>query len=469
MQTHSKTACQPTQLLRSPGEGQSDPFDSFPLKVTAEINRVMTFARDFYLPMVALPRRFRENIKRRESRSLQVCTEHAVRKRTIEQWITIASSSGEAVHAFFAFYAVCLDQMLPDERRDSMHRTALVLKGKLLQAVQLAMNRHKEGLPVSDVLVQRIVYLFIIDCCERNRDAAAVHARVLELMLTKLQDPVISFHLFVEALFYDAELASFLLQPTLLNHKHWYNTKLKPFWENNKNDLQCDTPVADIHTSITHPDIRQAILRTRRGFAIHNGQLLETIAEGEVDTSRLYAWWSDGVVHDTAVTVNLALSLSADSSSPNPLESTVPQNRLTAALAFTTFCTVRKYRREGIHDDVALDVQDFSEVLAPALQGYVQNELDDTAPAKHDRDEQEALYWMLFTGTLYEQTICRHHQRLRQGSEAVAYWFTPKLREQAHLLGLTRWVDAQGLLQRFVLQADWLDPHPDEWYEQVVK
>lgn len=129
--------------------------------------------------------------------------------------------------------------------------------------------------------------------------------------------------------------------------------------------------------------------------------------------------------------------------------------------------TLRKMR-DGISDNIRIEkLHDFSHKLAPRLRNYLEPLVLIGVPA-WDTHQQEAIFWMLFTGTMYEQTNCRHQQDIIAG-RVHGCWFTPRLRQHALLLGLTTWNLARRLLEEgFVLHGDWLNPHPVEWYERVM-
>lgn len=124
--------------------------------------------------------------------------------------------------------------------------------------------------------------------------------------------------------------------------------------------------------------------------------------------------------------------------------------------------------RDGISDDVRLEnLHDFSHKLAPQLRNYLEPLLLLRGP-DGDISQNEAIFWMLFTGTIYEQTNCRHKGDIIAG-RVQGCWFTPRLRRQAVLLELTGWEHAKRLLEEeFVLQEDWLNPPPAEWYDTVM-
>ncbi|EXJ53956.1 hypothetical protein A1O7_09293 [Cladophialophora yegresii CBS 114405] len=76
---------------------------------------------------------------------------------------------------------------------------------------------------------------------------------------------------------------------------------------------------------------------------------------------------------------------------------------------------------------------------------------------------REALLWMCFYGARFEwrinlQTKCLSPPRM---------WFSKAFAQQAEILGLTEWPQAQKILRRFVFH-EFLEPYLPLWFDEAL-
>ena len=203
-------------------------------------------------------------------------------------------------------------------------------------------------------------------------------------------------------------------------------------------------------------------MRIRKGLLV--AQTMLQPSEFSIHQARhsdlIYRWWATSVASDLDMMLNLALSLSSKTVSDNlAIEEEFERRCAAAAIAFTTFCTIRKYMREGVFDNI--DFQDASQVLAPRLRELVESVLYVLPNVKATKDVKEALFWTCFIGTLFEQTDCEYRREMHEK------WFGRRLVLHAQRMNMLRWTQARALFERFVL-SETLGLHPFTWYENLV-
>ena len=141
---------------------------------------------------------------------------------------------------------------------------------------------------------------------------------------------------------------------------------------------------------------------------------------------------------------------------------------LEAAMTLTLFCTIRKYVHFAPLGDTDIELRDASYMIAPKLHDVIEAALICMTHEERER-YAEALFWMYFTGALFEQGPCIYQQQmLEQCFVEEKWWFSRRLGQQAKLSELKEWKQARRLLERFAY-SDILEPHPEGWWDGLFE
>lgn len=432
--------------------GNSDPFDCAPIPITSEVNRVVVFARDVFFLANRWPRHLRKGF------SKQLKTTDTLGVGPILRTVALAAASPDSFIAFIACYAICLALVLPSQARLDFQTWALDMKAHAIRRLRVSVANYRQCDRPNPCLVRQILFLFLCECQSHSRASAASHVHMLRSLLDATNDPETKINGVVMAVQDDVELASFTMQPTLLDHEIWYPAMMGKFWTDVEAALPQFPPSAfEIPTCITHRSMKQAMINLRRGIHLAKTVLQQpgrTQAE-ESYQAQVYRWWATLVASDLGNMLNLSLTLSKPGPMPPSEES--HDRCFSATIAFTIFCSIRKYVREGVFDGI--DFQDASHILAPKLKSLLEM-IPQERLQSSSRDVQGTIFWIYFTGALFEQTSCSYQRQ----SKGKNYWFTQLLTLRARKLGLLSWDSAKKTLDSFVF-SDCLEPHPSLWYE----
>ena len=444
--------------------GSSDPFDCFPVEVTPTVNRVISLARDCYLPALYIPRFLRKTMDGELPASRDIRTERLLGARSVWRNFEVGFSTPETAVAWISSHTTEISRLLSDHERPEFDLAALKIRTQALCTLRAAVAREAGGYP-SMAVVQQIMWLFRSECVEGRVEGAQTHANIIRYVGEAVQDPEAMTSLFIIAMYNDAELACSRFQKTLLDFDTWLPSRMNAFWSRADPMIlpRLPTSCGDLHESIKDVTIRGICTHIKRSLAVQDLSLnMETVGE-KAYGDMVFQWMGSHMQHDIGVLINYAVDLlQLELEDHNEMRA---ERYLTAALALTTLYWLRKYTQEATLNGV--DLRDASHVLVPRLQQALEL-FDCNASILEKQTYGDALFWMYFTGAHWEQAredlARRRAVPLPPDSD---YWFSRKLAEHAYRLGLTQRSKVRELLQQFIFN-DIMNPHPSQWYLPVI-
>ena len=134
--------------------------------------------------------------------------------------------------------------------------------------------------------------------------------------------------------------------------------------------------IYSIPPCIVRRSVLDVLIRVRKGLIVAQTILRpsELSKHQRKNADLIYRWWTTSIASDLGIVLNLALTLSSKMVSVSSTVEEEFERRLSAAIAPTMFCTIRKYMREATFETI--DFQDAYQVLAPRLRVLVEAVLD---------------------------------------------------------------------------------------------
>jgi hypothetical protein len=298
--------------------------------------------------------------------------------------------------------------------------------------------------------------MFGTECMAGQAVSAKSHAIVMSWIEKVAPDPLTAVHAMLNVVFCDTELATQKMTPTILDQES-IASRLEPFWAMANRVLPpVDTSVGELDQIIPDGIVRDTMLRTRQQL---KWDLIEMHLAGSWMSDQRYMWSSTRCLTDIGRVLNHALAQEASFNQTGNIEEGIH-----ACLALTELYCLKKYLNDAEHNGI-----DFREapLIIPHLEAVLRRVMSTSSGTELWR-YREALFWIFHTGVWHGQKVRQRRQRHLQREEGFNdTWFGEQLGTQAFVLGLTSWEDAKAVLEKYVF-SDMMDPHPANWYEQVV-
>lgn len=461
-------------------QGNSDPFNSYPIEVNPHINHMIAFARASYFPSLSVVPWLRKEARK------------DAQGRDPLRFFELGRASPETTVAHITTYGACLLRLLPDGAyRHAFEKTWLELRSQALQTARArsALTLHTKDSTPALFLVRQVLYLFQGDIEARLFSTAKIHVKMLRHLLVHLAPNQTAIFLFLTAMHSTLETACFTLQPAVMTFDNWHPEMWQSLWSNAEALL---SPVSTGHIEslppvFTSPFLRDILLRFRKYLTIPIMNFSTATAPERAQNDLISLWAATRLVDDAAKLLNYFVALTNPHAQyPALLGAThIPPTKgdasLQAGLTLTLFCTIRQYVHTAPLDDTDIDVRDASYVLAPKLQEIIQALLASPSFSREENEERnwrydEMLFWMYFTGAVFEHGGTIHRRqllaRMREGKgdgdtdgKGEMWWFSHRLARQATRLKVTGWEKARRILAEFAYGDSLLVPDPSEWFE----
>jgi hypothetical protein len=444
--------------------GSSDPFQSFPIEITPEINHVITLARDVLLPNLYIPSYVRRlsfgvakdiTFDRAQFSIAGSCVSADLNQfKYANEGVAAAWLSGH-----IAFLA-SLGYRLPEHDISLVElrlrtRSLEFLRRKLSKSLE----REKDHISLA---IQHIMLLFQADCKRRDSESAAIHGPILMSLVEKLADDTkVAQHLIVMMFGY-AELATSTLARPVITLNPDMMKRLNRFWASTSSLVQLpETRYQNVHPTIDNDILRTVFVRLRACLTIAETPLPVLDAPQKARGIAVYAWIATQTFNDMCVLLNLYHDLMGGMP-----ESKTPGQRLTeACTALSLLHTLRKSIHEAEVD--GKDLREASHIILPRLQETLENALEVITPEEYSH-YAEVYLWIFFTGAQNEQ---RHKQEVSCNAEvqeeSCSMWFNGIMADQARYLNVNTWADMRRILECFVYDRH-LTPTGDLWFQESI-
>lgn len=363
-------------------------------------------------------------------------------------------------------------RLLPPNALPEFEKSALELRNEALRTLRSTVAEEVDKALLSPLTVTQILNFFRAECAEGHTDEARAHARVISFIARRMEKTKSRYlvPLVIVTCLGDVELSCVRFQHTMFDFEKWVPIRLQSTWEQLGSALPTPLPlVADIHPSIQDEQLREILFRVRHCLSIWESPPSLDEPQGKQRAEYIYIWMSSRTLHDMGIIINRATDLiNNPPSAPSSSQSNTPgQHYMTATLAMTILCCLRKYLHQATVNGV--DLRDVSHVIMPKI--HLALDLADKYTTPQERSfYSEALLWVYFTGAHFEleQRALSKLQVKQAKIEGDGKWFSRRLAAKAKELNVIHWEDTRRIVQRFAFSED-MHPHPREWFEDVLR
>jgi hypothetical protein len=461
-----------------PIKGNSDPFDSFVVRVDPHINRMISFARDSYYPALALVPWLQKYRKANDKL----------------RYFELGRSRDCCKAAHLASFGAALVRLLPERGRAEIETAWLRVRGLALQKLQNSLTSQSRTSDVTEALTQQCLYLFQTDTEARLFSGALMHGQTLRGLFLKTAPNSTVIYLFLSAMHTVAQNCTLQLNAPIMTYDDWHPDMWHSLWTQAEGLLESCVLLKPLHNSITpYPHLSSALFHLRLALAPYSHELdssLNASYEGERSKMELISLWSaTRLVNDSlrlwthfVSLCKLLDSLHHLPSRPSIHSKTVRTRFLwDAVLTLTTVVSIRAYINSPHVDGSAIGLRDASMSIAPRYLQLVADLLGYLTEEERGA-HGEVLLWVLFTGATYEQrhTDYRRDMLLREHVGSIAktdisdvnmhtngshcWWFSRSLARHAEITGLSEWDDARVVLETFTYGHGLFRPTPENWW-----
>ncbi|OAP64137.1 hypothetical protein AYL99_00109 [Fonsecaea erecta] len=448
--------------------GSSDPFNACPVKITPEVNRILTYTRDVMLPNIFSPPFFR---RLTVGGPKIVNFENA--KKVIGGPSFLLSMKGfrdmneGAALAWLCGHIPGIVRLNSPQSTQQLSTARLKMRAKSLKLLREHLASHAQTSPESMAALRlHIRCLFETECMAGDTMAAKAHADILLRLPDPLTDEVERAQHLLVMMFDATELACKKLERTVLPFGSWTAKAHARLWAMASQFVPIPPVyVHNAHSCVEIPEHREAMITLRYCLWIAETPLPFGTSEERLKADMIFAWIATKTFHDLGNLINLYVDI---------MEGKILFNseghRLTqACMVLTLVYESRKRVHEAIIEDGA-DIREASNVIMPRLAQDMATAMEMMSPVECVH-YQEAYLWMLYAGALHEQ---RQQSKMRWTSfnpkveSTEKPWFTTTLAKHADQMNVTTWAEAKAILRQF-LYDDHLEPDGHLWFEDVVR
>ena len=444
-------------------QGNSDPFDCLAIRVTPDINRIITFARTAYLP--------------------------GMRGGDIDALkFDLSFCHRDMIAARFSSYGFCLARLLPEVTRSEFEQVCLRINDQALNSLR---NLFARPQPWSDShtlhVIEHIAYMILSDCEARRLDDASFHLSILTHLAERLAiTPIYSksiFQTLITAMHGTLESSCLNLRSVDSRCLEWLEVKfgrLGLFVDLVLPSVIERHQVYDMHASIRTPFHWSAFRRARELQYIVSLDPAQGMPSMNFSAMMVYAHQK---LHQPLTLLNHYLKLRDDlTHSKHGSPASDYQMALEPLLSLTLLCYMRQTILSARIPGTNIELRDASQSLAPELMQAVITciEIFAAAPGRDAREHHEVVFWALFRGAVYEQNHSLYAIQQRQESNSSSrdtpttstsrLWFCKNLSKQARLLGVEDWPSAESILSSFVPSSSEATAKQGHaaWFQQIL-
>ncbi|EXJ66593.1 uncharacterized protein A1O5_10264 [Cladophialophora psammophila CBS 110553] len=448
--------------------GSSDPFNACPIKITPEVNRIITFARDVMLPNIFSPPFFR-----RLTIGGPKIVNYENSDRVIGGSSFLLSMKGfrdmneGAALAWLCGHIPGIVRLTSAQTTRQLSTARLKMRAKSLKLLREELAGRPQTSPESLAALRlHIRCLFETECMAGDTIAAKAHADILLRLPDPISDEMERVQHTLVMMFDATELACKKLERTVVPFGNWTAKAHARLWALASPYMPVPPiGVHNAHPCVEIPEHREAMVRLRYCLWLAETPLPFATAQERLKADMVFAWIATKTFHDLGILINLYVDI---------MEGRIHFNseghRLTqACMVLTLVYESRKRVHEAIIEDGA-DIREASHVIMPRLARDMVTAMEMLNLVEWIH-YQEAYLWMLYAGALYEQRqkfkVRRTNLNIKTESLEEP-WFITTLAKHADQMKVTTWQDAKPILGRFVYDEH-LEPDGHLWFEEVVR
>ncbi|KIW11767.1 hypothetical protein PV08_09039 [Exophiala spinifera] len=436
--------------------GNSDPFFTFPIKITPEVNQVLTFMRDGYFPMLYDNQKLQMKI---DAKGLSTA---GVGNGAWKFAVTQLSNTGIALACLASFLGNMTTMMSWSNNRRSIQlaQTFMVESTRLVKDLL----RDISASPAARLPPAAIIHVYFLHrACTTvgGKQSSAVYGALLNRLLVRgVLEGAVSYTLLFQAGLNDVDAAAKYMHRPSLEYT-WFARSCNKMWIGAKPGLATlPGGVHDgLHKQVLCEELRQAFVVSRLMNAYAEGKVHE-IAQERSQEQKQFFFLLLGTESVWALGTSMRLYFDLRDDVYLHEVFTQVQRMIQAALALTLVFQLRSMAygtKINGHD-----LRDYSPAIMAELRSIITEIHEcDTDTESELGQYRDAHIWILFMGAFWEQRTNEEHS----SSEG---WFQNKLVDAALLAGISTWAELKPLLKSFAF-ADWDQPDGANWFESTVQ
>ncbi|OAL30899.1 hypothetical protein AYO20_08592 [Fonsecaea nubica] len=449
-------------------EGSSDPFNACPVKITPEVNRIITYARDVMLPNIFSPPFFRRlTVGGPKTVNYENSNRVIGGSSFLHSMKRFRDMNEGAALAWLCGHIPNIVRLNSSQTMQQLTTARLKMRAKSLRLLREGLTDHRQTSVESlTALRLHIRCLFETECMAGDTLAAKAHVDFLLRLPDPLTDEMERVQHTLVMMFDATELACKKLERTVLPFGEWTAKAHARLWA-----LACPyLPIPPIgihnaHPCVDIPDHREAMVRLRYCLWIAESPLPFKTSQDRLKADMIFAWIATKTFHDLGNLMNLYVDIMEEKF----IFQSEGQRLTQACMVLTLIYESRKRVHEATIEDGA-DIREASYVIMPRLARDMATAMEMLSPAEVVH-YQEAYLWMLYAGALFEQ---RQNSKTRRANPKVKIetteepWFITTLVKHADQMHITTWEQAKAVLGRFVYDPH-LEPDGHEWFEGALR
>ena len=421
------------------GNGNSDPFGAYPIPITADVNNLMTFYRDYIIPSI-----WYKNFKNKNTMALAA--------REWQYNATHLEDEGTA-YALIARHG-----MVAAMSNSGLRKLALQYVGQSTEVLRRKVAQDQALHTYSSTsIIDNTAMLFNAEILGRNLPAAQAYGRMLILLCREQwAQNKLDYRLLMYEVYNDCQLASMFLCPPLFDVDHWLPMVFEPIWRTAADQLPL--LAFDPLDSAMDSEQLQSCFRSRREqlhiYGLRN-------AEGRLflDVPVVMTWFLSKAYIFNGHMVNHYLRNKAQ------LQGTGLTPEVTDHLhaqQYTALAAIYLTRGPNFNfNTTVLGIPMFDASIIPRTLRRLLEQSEMSSGRPSWKRYVNARLWAFYAGALVEQAEAFAQLSLQH------QWFTTHLIELAATLNIMSWDVLRAVLRGF-LYSDSLTAQGSIWFDPLI-
>ncbi|KIW92923.1 uncharacterized protein Z519_06772 [Cladophialophora bantiana CBS 173.52] len=421
------------------GKGNSDPFGAYPIPITAEVNNLMTFYRDYIIPSI-----WYRNFKTKNTMALAA-----------REWqFNVSHLEDEGTtYAIIARHGMVATTCNPELRKLALQyvgKSTRALRGKVAQGHDLRQSS-------SSSIIDNTAMLFNAETLGRNLIAATAHGKMLTFLFTEQWvRGKLDYRLLMYEIYNDCQLTSMFLCPPVFDVHHWLPMVFDPIWSNTTRQLP-QFAFEGLDPSVDSEELQFWFQSRREQLQIYG----QRNAEGDLflDVPVVMTWFLSKayVFHGRMISHYLR---SKEQFLCPDLRREIKDHLL--AQQFMALAAIYLTRGPNFNfNPTVLGIPMFEGAIIPRTLRALLEHSEVSSQRPSWKKYINARLWALYVGALPEQADA--------SKEVIpeAQWFMLHLVKLASTLGIVSWHALRQVLRGF-LYSDILMAQGSEWFETLM-
>ncbi|KAJ9604639.1 hypothetical protein H2200_010753 [Cladophialophora chaetospira] len=421
------------------GKGNSDPFGSYPIAITADVNNLMTFYRDYVIPSI-----WYKNFKNQTTMALAA-----------REWkYNAAHLEDEGT----AFGIIARHGMVAANCNPGLRSLALQYVGQSTEALRRKVAQS-QALQTSSsaAIIDNAAMLFNAETLARNIRAATAHGTFLaSLFKRQWAEGRLDYRLLMYEVYNDCQLTSIFLCSSVFDLAYWLPLVFDSIW---KTAIQQLPPLAfgSLDPAVDSQQLQYWFRSRRKQLQIYG--MKDTEGKLYLDVPVIMTWFLSRAYIFHGHMVNHYLR-NRDELRRGGLKEEV-QDHLYAQ-QYMALGAIYLTRGPNFNfNPTVLNVPMYDASIIPLTLRTLLEQSEMSSERFSWKRYINARLWVFYVGALVEQA------ETAVPSQPHSQWFTSGMVELAAEMGIVSWTTLREILRGF-LYSDALTAQGSEWFEGLI-